>query len=518
MSDSLTEAPGWFLPGTQPVQADIGILQGGTDHNYNTVYGRVTSGGAGVAGIRIGYFHWVQGEGCQQSNPIWQNLETTSDINGDYKLFTHMLPGNGYAYCITAREPEGYQQSYNPATPATGSNFSYTTTGGAIVYHPGYWGRDITLLPLPNGARALDLNNDTAIYWSAFRDDNLNGAWDDDEPAMPGVSVGGNTSGMISDLGNGAQTLAIVAPTGYVPVQDSSTTVWLNGADVSLPPLAFRFAGALMGQAFSDEDGDGRMAGDEPGLPGAVIDLTGAAQATVTTDNSGRFALPGLPDGSYTLNVIPPDGYADVPTRTITLNDGGAVSLPLHALGQITGSIYQDWDGDGQRGGDEPVENMPLTVSASGLGETRTILGSFRFWNVGSGSYTINPWWSAVSPLQASSAGSGSALALPAVPPGVVRGTLWLDANGDGLRQPWESPLAGLTVSLDSNRSMVTDQDGRYAFYQVDPGNYTITLDLPSGLQTSIPDFSMTEGRGAVIGLPTTMNSGGIIYLPLIRR
>ena len=371
MSDSLTEAPGWFLPGMQPVQADIGILQGGTDHNYNTVYGRVTSGGAGVAGIRIGYFHWVQGEGCQQSNPIWQNLETTSDINGDYKLFTHMLPGNGYAYCITAREPEGYQQSYNPATPATGSNFSYQTTGGAIVYHPGYWGRDITLLPLPTGAQALDLNNDTAIYWSAFRDDNLNGAWDDDEPALPGVSVGGNTSGVITGLGNGAQTLAIVAPTGYVPVQGSSTTVWLNGADVSLPPLAFRFAGALMGQAFSDEDGDGRMAGDEPGLPGAVINLTGAAQATVTTDNSGRFALPGLPDGSYTLNVIPPDGYADVPTRTITLNDGGAVSLPLHALGQITGSIYQDWDGDGQRGGDEPVENMPLTVSASGLGETR---------------------------------------------------------------------------------------------------------------------------------------------------
>ncbi|MBK7916569.1 MAG: hypothetical protein IPJ94_09945 [Chloroflexi bacterium] len=108
-----------------------------------------------MAGIRIGYFHWVAGQGCQQSNPIWQNLETTSDINGDYKLFTNMLPGNGYAYCITAREPEGYQQSYNPATPATGSNFSYQTTGGAIIWHPGYWERDITLLPA--GAQATRL-------------------------------------------------------------------------------------------------------------------------------------------------------------------------------------------------------------------------------------------------------------------------------------------------------------------------------------------------------------------------
>ncbi|MBK7916570.1 MAG: hypothetical protein IPJ94_09950 [Chloroflexi bacterium] len=42
LSDSLTEAPGWFLPGTQPALANIGILQGGADHNYNTVYGRVT--------------------------------------------------------------------------------------------------------------------------------------------------------------------------------------------------------------------------------------------------------------------------------------------------------------------------------------------------------------------------------------------------------------------------------------------------------------------------------------------
>jgi hypothetical protein len=65
-----------------------------------------------VAGVRIGYFHWVaRGRAASRATPLWQNLETASDINGDYKLFTHMLPGNGYAYCISAREPEGYQQS-----------------------------------------------------------------------------------------------------------------------------------------------------------------------------------------------------------------------------------------------------------------------------------------------------------------------------------------------------------------------------------------------------------------------
>jgi hypothetical protein len=246
-SDSLTEAPGWFLPDTQPMQANIGIYMGSADHNYNTVYGRVTSNGVGVAGVRIGYYQWTSNGGCQQSSPAWQNLETTSDLNGDYKLLTNMLPGNALAYCIAARQLSGYQQSN---TPATGTNFSYQTTGGAIVWNPGYWQRDITLIP----AQAKRLSSGATIHWSAFRDNNLNGAWDD-ESALSGVSIGGNTTGQISGLSDGAHTLSVAAPIGYAPLQGSQVKVWLNGSDVMLPPLAFRFTGALRGQVFRDEDG-----------------------------------------------------------------------------------------------------------------------------------------------------------------------------------------------------------------------------------------------------------------------
>jgi hypothetical protein len=515
-SDSLTQAPGWFLPGTQPVQADIGILQGGAEHSDNTVFGRVMSGGAGVAGIRVGAYRWVDGPGCNQANPAWEPRETFSDINGDYKLLTLMVPDNSVFYCIAARQPTGYQQSNTPVTEAS---FSYMTAGNVIIYHPGYWQREISLVPDPASASMAADTTSSSVHWRAFRDDNLNGRWDADEPELPGVALNGDTSGAISGLADGAHTLAITSPDGYAPLHRTEVAVWLNGSDVILPPLPFRFAGVLAGQAFSDEDGDGRQGVLEKGLPGVSISLSGPVQASATTGNDGRFSLPTLPDGTYTLSVTPPDEYAAVPPQTIVLSDGAAVSLPLWPIAQLSGTIYHDWDGDGQRGGDEPVEITPLTVSVQGLGEERTALGSFQFRDVADGSYDVTPGWQALQPQQVSiSGGAGGALALPAVPAGVVRGTAWLDANGDGLRQPWETPLAGLTVSLDSNRSMVTDQDGRYAFYQVAPGNHTITLDLPSGLQTSIPDFSITEGRGAVIGLPTTMNSGGIIYLPLIRR
>jgi hypothetical protein len=516
MSDILTQAPGWFLPGTQPVQANIGIMQGGADHSYNTVFGRVTANGAGVAGVRLGAYRWVDGQACNQANPAWEPRETFSDINGDYKLLTLMVPDNGAYYCIAARQPTGYQQSNIAITEA---NFSYLTSGNVIVYNPGYWQREITLVPSQPAANVSTAAAGASIHWQAFRDDNFNGHWDEDEPALPGVALNGDTSGTISGLADGAHALAITSPDGYVPMQGGEVSVWLNGADVRLPPLAFRFSGLLAGQAFSDEDGDGRQGTLEKGLPGVSISLSGPVTASATTSNNGRFSLPALPDGTYTLSVTPPGEYAPVPSQTIVLSDGAAVILPLWSIAQLSGTIYHDWDGDGQRGGDEPVEITPLTVNLEGLSELRTALGSFQLWDVADGIYDVTPGWQALQPQKASiNGGIGGALALTAVPAGVVRGTAWLDANGDGLRQPWETPLAGFTVLLDSNRSMVTDQDGRYAFYQVAPGSYTITLDLPSGLQTSIPNLSITEGRGAVIGLPTIMNSEVIIYLPLVRR
>ncbi|MBP6469585.1 MAG: PKD domain-containing protein [Chloroflexi bacterium] len=509
MSDSLTEAPGGFLPGTQPVQANIGIYQGGSDHNYNTVYGRVSSGGAGVAGVRIGYFHWVTGQGCQQSSPTWQNLETTSDINGDYKLLTHMLPGNETTYCITARDLSGYVQNN---TPATGSNFSYQTTGGAIVWNPGYWQRDISLLPA--GAQANRLNSGAVIRWSAFRDDNLNGVWDDDEPALSGVSVGGNTSGILIGLEDGAHSLAVVAPTGYALLHGGAVSVWLNGADVTLPPLPFRFAGALRGQAFADEDGDGWLRRGESGVSGVTITLTGAASASAVTDGLGRFSLPNLPNGNYTVSVTPPAGYAAVSPQIITLNNGGAFSLALRPLAQLSGAVYDDWDGDGRRGADEPLIAMPITVTVAGVGAQRTALGAFRFWDVAAGNVTITPWWQAVNPAAANPATNG-AVGFPAVPAGTVRGTAWLDGSSDGLRQPWESPLAGVAVTV-AGQTAVTDAEGRFSVYGVAPGTYGVTAVLPAGLTADMGEVVVSEGRGAVVGVAVQVQSGFRVYLPLV--
>jgi hypothetical protein len=128
-------------------------------------------------------------------------------------------------------------------------------------------------------------------YWSAFRDDNLNGAWDDDEPALPGVSVGGAASGVITDHGGwGAGAGGGCAGRDTRRCTAARSSLWLNGADMTLPPLAFRFAGALRGQVFADEDGDGWLRrGGKAACPGVAVSLSGPTSADAVTDARGRF-------------------------------------------------------------------------------------------------------------------------------------------------------------------------------------------------------------------------------------
>jgi uncharacterized repeat protein (TIGR01451 family)/fimbrial isopeptide formation D2 family protein len=65
---------------------------------------------------------------------------------------------------------------------------------------------------------------------------------------------------------------------------------------------------------------------------------------------------------------------------------------------------------------------------------------------------------------------------------------VWLDANRDGVQDPDEDPVPGVTVTLldadgDEVATTTTDADGLYLFDGLIPGDYSIVFsDLPSGL------------------------------------
>ncbi|MCB0217139.1 MAG: tyrosinase family protein [Chloroflexi bacterium] len=137
-----------------------------------------------------------------------------------------------------------------------------------------------------------------------------------------------------------------------------------------------------VGFVFNDRDGDGQRDIDEPGLPGWALGLSGATQASDTSDAHGRFALIGLAAGAYDLTLGDRSGWVPTrPGRVSFKTDGGAA-------GQIVELQFGVREGRSQlalgarlqtdRGCGtavyEPGEPLQVYLEASGLAEAEVTL------------------------------------------------------------------------------------------------------------------------------------------------
>lgn len=82
------------------------------------------------------------------------------------------------------------------------------------------------------------------------------------------------------------------------------------------PPCLY---GRLGDFVWIDEDGDGQQEAGEAGIPGVTVTLSGAANATTTTDATGHYYFEHLGAGNYTVTVGTPTGYA--PTTSLLGTD-----------------------------------------------------------------------------------------------------------------------------------------------------------------------------------------------------
>jgi hypothetical protein len=78
----------------------------------------------------------------------------------------------------------------------------------------------------------------------------------------------------------------------------------------------------------------------------------------------------------------------------------------------------------------------------------------------------------------------------------VVRGTVFNDANGDGVQQITERGVSGVRVFIDKNRngkwdrsegSRITNDDGDYRFGGLSAGMHVIRIVKPAGTATTVP-------------------------------
>jgi choice-of-anchor A domain-containing protein len=168
--------------------------------------------------------------------------------------------------------------------------------------------------------------------------------------------------------------------------------------------------------------------------------------------------------------------------------------------GQLSGTLFLDANKDGVR---QPAEGGvaggTLTL-ADRTGRTVASMtagtdGSYAFGNLTPGTYTVS---------EAPPAGYGSStptsctVTVPAggsasedfgITTGSLSGSVFVDGNNDGVRQPVEGGVAGVTVMLTGmdagghpvSRTTTTGSDGRYRFGGLLAGNYTLTEAPPTG-------------------------------------
>jgi protocatechuate 3,4-dioxygenase beta subunit len=371
-------------------------------------------------------------------------------------------------------------------------------------------------------------------------------------------------------LNLGTYTLSETQPTGYLQGKNSvgSAGGTLQGDQISSIVLGsgtaainYKFGellpASLKGVVYLDGNDDGVMQANEPGLSGALITLSGtdvnggAVSQSQTSAADGSFAFTNLLPGTYTLSETPPAGYLDgkdsagsagglVGKNQIgTIHLGAGVDAVNYKFAEIlpsgiSGFVYVDNSDNGIKDASDPgIGGVTVTLSGvddlgSAVNQTQTTAadGSYAFVNLRPGTYAVQETQPAnyfdgkdtIGALPGKTANDqfsnivlNSAVNDPnnnfgELLPASIGGCVYVDANGNGVMDPGEPTIPGVTITLAGtddlgntvNLVQTTDANGQYNFTNLRPGNYTVTKTPPAGFtdgQISLGNLGGTKGN-----------------------
>ncbi len=216
---------------------------------------------------------------------------------------------------------------------------------------------------------------------------------------------------------------------------------------------------------------------------------------------------------------------------------------PPAAQGQITGAIFNDLTGDGRPNAEEPAlvgwqvyidSNNNGVLDAGEPTATSDAFGHYAFTGLLAGTYRVREvqpgGWTLTAPVSADASGpfydavvatntstvSGENFGNVAIHvssgTGVIQGTIFNDANGNGKRQKNEKPLAGWLIFADLNNDgtfenrepvATSDASGHYAITGLGAGTYHIRQVMQPGWVATTPaagsfDASLTSDNSIV--------------------
>ncbi len=281
----------------------------------------------------------------------------------------------------------------------------------------------------------------------------------------------------------------------------------------------------------------------EAGVAGVTVTLsemnpvTGQPSTETTTTNaSGVYTFPGAVAETGTIAiVVPANTAADTPTSV-------NVSIPLTGLANqnfgltmasIGGTIFADGNDDGLQGAsDTGIPNVVLLLTGMDTSGNSVSLstitgadGSYLFTNLNPGTYTVTKvppsgYLDGIETVGSTGGTAGTdslggitvATGQPSTGnnfaellPASLAGTVFVDANNNGVKDSGEVGVLGVTVTLTGfddlgnpvDLTTTTSASGDYNFANLRPSNsagYTITETRPAGYLDGIDSVGSQGG------------------------
>ena len=359
------------------------------------------------------------------------------------------------------------------------------------------------------------------------------------------TSVDGNYT--FGGLFGGAYSVRVAAgtlPAGYAPTFDFdgnatphiatfSLNVGDNRTDIDFGYRAA--ANASVGdRVWHDLNNNSIQDVGEPGINGVTVELLDSANsvvATTVTAGDGNYTFNNLAAGDYSVRVVSatvPPGYV----QTYDLDGLGTPHIASFSLAinqnrtdvdfgyraptdaSVGDRVWRDDNGDGIQDVGEPGLNgvtVELLDSSNNVVATTVTAGdgTYTFDNLAAGDYSVRVV-SGTLPAGYTPTFDFDGVGTPHVatftlatsedrtdidfgyePPAnaSVGDRVWKDDNGDGVQDPGESGINGVTVQLlDSGNNVVattvTAGDGNYTFSNLAAGTYSVRVvigTLPAG-------------------------------------
>ncbi|MBM4166181.1 MAG: T9SS type A sorting domain-containing protein [Ignavibacteria bacterium] len=269
--------------------------------------------------------------------------------------------------------------------------------------------------------------------------------------------------------------------------------------------------GTISGTVFDDVDGNGIKDVGESGLQNWKIKISGAGVDSQLTDISGNYSFSDLHSGTFSVSEELQNGWIQImpsSPSSYSISLGGATinfsgnNFGNFHLGTISGTTFNDLDGDGTKDIGEPgLESWRMRLAGPVTDSMFTDAnGNYSFGNITVGNYTItealqNGWIHTipVSPssysISVSSGTNATNRDFGNYQISSISGNVFNDLDGDGTKDLGEPGLSNWKIKISgaASDSVYTNASGNFSFNNLLAGNYTLFEDLQSGWKQTIP-------------------------------